>query len=103
MKMTALLFLSTKVKTVIYIDGADQAESTPTVMSKKKAMFMSCAVGKIYVHIHVASCAVRRRKSWHYDRVTDSNVILMFAATEIQMAQSSSAKRLEVPTEFSLA
>jgi hypothetical protein len=38
-------------------------ESTPTVMSNKFAMFMSCAMRKIYVHVHVASCAVRRRKS----------------------------------------
>jgi hypothetical protein len=27
---------------------------------------MSYVIGEIYVHIHVALCAVRRRKSWHY-------------------------------------
>ena len=74
-------------------------------MSRRLVMFMSYAVGKIYVHIHVASCAIRRRMSWHYDRVTVCDVIFMFAATKtrIQVAQLSSAKRLEVPTESSLA
>ena len=39
-------------------------ESTPTVMCKKIAMFMSCAVEKNHVHIHVMSCAIQMEKSW---------------------------------------
>ena len=46
-------------------------------MYNKCAMFMSCAVGEIYVHIHVASCAVRRRKSWHYVSLVEEHTILM--------------------------
>ena len=38
---------------------------------------MSCAVGEIYVHIHVASCAVRRMKSWHYVGLVEEHTILM--------------------------
>jgi hypothetical protein len=57
-------------------------ESTPTVMSKNLTMFMSCAVGRIYVHVHVASCATSRRKSWHSGRPTESNAILTFVVAK---------------------
>lgn len=64
-------------------------ESTPTVMSNKFAMFMSCPVGEIYVHIHVASCVVRRRKSWHYVGLIEEHTILMaismFALTKSEI------------------
>lgn len=39
-------------------DVVSEPESTPTVMSKEYAMFMSCAAGGIHVHVHVMSCAL---------------------------------------------